>query len=122
MRAQVKVRGVGWVGGLIVLLLVTGCATPKIDWNSRVGSYTYEQAVLDMGPADKYTTLNDGTIVAEWMTSRGVTYASSGYGVGYWGWWGPYPAYINVYTSPDRYLRLTFGPDHRLQAWHKFYK
>ena len=34
-------------------LLVAGCASTKINWNARVGEYTFDQAVLDYGPTDK---------------------------------------------------------------------
>ena len=43
---------------LVTLSVVTAaftisCASSKkIDWNSRVGNYTYDQAVSDMGPPD----------------------------------------------------------------------
>ncbi len=56
----------------IVLLaaLAVGCATSKIDWAGRVGTYTFDQAVLDLGPPDKQAKLTDGTVVAEWLTRR----------------------------------------------------
>ncbi len=110
---------------VLVGMLLTGCATtPKIDWNSRIGSYTYEQAVMDFGPPDKYARLTDGTTVAEWLTRRGYTTVHGMYGYGYSPWfYGPYyPGYIDSYTSPDYYLRLIFGPDNRLKAWKTFYK
>ena len=45
--------------------LTTGCKTaPKIDWNSRVGNYTYDQAVAELGPPDKSAKLSDGKTVA----------------------------------------------------------
>src|ERR1043166_8539424 len=59
---------------LIFLVWSAGCATtPKIDWNSRIGSYTYDQAVLEFGPPDRAATLTDGTRVVEWITARGYT-------------------------------------------------
>ena len=103
---------------LCVTLWLTGCATPRVDWAARVGHYTYEQAVLDLGPPDKHAKLADETIVAEWLTDRGGTYAYSSPGL-----YGPYyGGYINTYTTPGRFLRLTFGPDGQLAAWKKFYK
>src|SRR3990172_9124999 len=87
---------------LIVLLatLFVGCATRKMDWAGRVGSYTFDQAVLELGPPDKQAKLTDGTTVAEWLTRRGSNrlYASPAY---YPYWAGPsYPTYIDTY-SPD---------------------
>jgi hypothetical protein len=102
------------------LVLLTGCAT-KIDWNSRIGLYTYDQAVSELGPPDKSAKLTDGSTVAEWLS-----YRSSGYSnvhvVGAY----PYrrhgyyysPSYV-VSTEPgyERFLRLTFDPEGRLTAW-----
>ncbi|MBI4662822.1 MAG: hypothetical protein HY735_28740 [Verrucomicrobia bacterium] len=106
----------------VALMLLTlgwvGCATSKIDWNTRVGSYTYDQAVLELGPAEKSETLKDGTKVAEWMTSRG--YASgtmTSLGGHYYG--SPWIHYYSEQPSPDYFLRLTFSPDGVLRAWRR---
>jgi len=108
---------------VLALLALTGCATrPKIDWSARVGNYTFDQAVLELGPPAKQAKLSDGTLVAEWQTSVGYTrtdyipYAGS-YRYPYY--YGGYTAPITTY-SPGTYLRLTFGPDSQLKAWKKF--
>ena len=105
--------------GLWVWLI--GCASTKIDWNSRIGNYTYDQAVVELGPPDKSAKLSDGSIVAEWMTRRGYSGGSVGvmYGSGY-----PYYHYHPWYhfyepPSPDYFIRLTFGPDGKLQAYKR---
>ena len=105
---------------MLVLLLV-GCATaPKIDWAGRIGIYTHDQAVLDLGPPDRSATLTNGAVVAEWVTRRGYSRSYSAFGYGYWyGCWPYYPAYFDTY-SPDYFLRLTFDPDGKLKAWKKF--
>ena len=115
-------RRAAW-GGLILWLLFAGCTTPRIDWNSRIGIYSYDQAVLDLGPPDKYARLQDGTVVAEWLTRRGYArvYAPFAYGYYPYGYYPYYPSYTESY-SPDAYLRLTFGPDGRLRAWRDVYK
>ncbi len=109
---------------LLVGWLLAGCATPQFDWAGLIGKYTYDQAVIDLGPPDKYARLSDGALVVEWLTQRGYTYVSSPYPYGYYPWWsGPaYPAYMNTYSSPDYFLRLVFGPDGKLVAWKKFAK
>ena len=103
--------------GLCVFL--TGCATTKIDWNSRIGNYTYDQAVIELGPPDKYAKLTDGTIVAEWMTRRGYSGRSAGMfsGYGYPYYFHSWPYYYYDPPSPDYFIRLTFGPDGKLQSW-----
>lgn len=108
-----------------LLLFIVGCATgPRIDWASRIGNYTYEQAILELGPPDKNATLTDGTVVAEWLTQRGYAYS---YAPSYR--YSPYhygpiyqPTYIDTYATPDVFLRLIFAPDGRLQDYKKSYK
>lgn len=110
----------------LVPLLFSGCTTtPKADWNTRIGNYTYDQAVLEMGPPDKVAPLTDGSKVADWLVSRGI---SEGFAPAF----GPYPAYPYFYgppstyyssmPSPDTFLRLTFGPDGKLFSWKKVYR
>lgn len=117
-----------WIGrlGLVAVLAcwVAGCATTKIDWNSRVGAYTFDQAVLELGPPDRSAELTDGTRVVEWLTSRGHSHGT------FTTFSDPYPFYFDgprthYYSSspsPDHYLRLTFNPEGRLAAWRRVYK
>lgn len=104
-------------------LMLAGCATGKPDWANRVGTYTFDQAVLELGPPDKQAELEDGTRVAEWLTRRGYAHSHPEFGYyGHrpWGFYGPaYPSYVEAY-SPDYWLRLTFSPDGTLQAWKRF--
>ena len=100
--------------------LLTGCkSTPKVDWNSRVGSYTYDQAVIDLGAPDKAATLSDGRHVAEWITH---TSGASGFSFGV----GGYGRHTGVGVGQTiggnarvHSLRLTFGTDGKLAAWSK---
>jgi len=109
----------------LLVLCLAGCATTKIDWNSRIGKGTYDETVVEIGPPDKQATLRDGTIVAEWITRRAThtTAVVSGYyGAGYYypgAFYGPVaPTYVDSYAL-DFILRLTFGPDGKLQSWKK---
>ena len=106
-----------------LLVMTAGCVTPKIDWGGRVGHYTFDQAVIELGPPDKQAKLGDGTVVADWITRRGYSRAYAMYGPGYPVWYpGPvYPEYVET-TAPDFYLRLIFGPDGQLSRWKKFAK
>ena len=100
------------------LLLMIGCATtPKIDWESRVGNFTFDQAVVELGPPDKNAQLTDGTRVAEWLTYR--SRSSGGY-VTYVGRGGL--AHVMNDSSPDYFLRLTFDANGKLQGWKKYAK
>jgi hypothetical protein len=107
----------------LLIFVLTGCATP-INWQERVGVYTYDQAVMEYGPPIASATLTDHSIVADWMTQRGAIIATPGpaasafYGPGWRGWGGYYtPTYF-----PARFLRLHFGPDGKLKTWKEFSK
>ena len=107
---------------LLAALVLAGCATgPKIDWAARVGNYTYDQAVLELGPPDKVAKLDNGIIVANWITQPGYARTSVGPPVFY----GYYPGAVIVSSysqgyTPTYFLRLTFGADGRLAAWKKY--
>jgi hypothetical protein len=102
------------------LFIATGCVTNKVDWNARVGHYTFDQAVTELGPPDKQARLSDGRNVAEWVTRHYV--GSSVVGTGYYG----YPGGVGYVQSvgPNTYeteLRLTFNTNSVLDAWSKHY-
>jgi hypothetical protein len=100
---------------LLLLLFFAGCATPGIDWDRRIGAYTYDQAVLELGPPDKLATLTDGTVVAEWLTHRGYPRGGfiSGHPQGMWLHHYPEP------PAPHRFLRLTFAPEGTMVHWRR---
>jgi hypothetical protein len=119
-------RGALQLGAVIALAVVwIGCVSNKIDWNSRIGVYNFDQAVVELGPPDKSATLSDGTVVAEWMTRRG---SAGGYYDGYYGAPRPYPYWRGYYPPGSYYdapsaayfLRLVFDAEGRLIDWRKF--
>jgi hypothetical protein len=99
-----------------------GCSTTKpIAWNSRVGTYTFDQAVTELGPPDKQAKLSDGRTVAKWITHRS---GGSGISVGT----GFYTGGVGVGVSQgvgsgyrDKILTLTFSTNNVLTAWSKNY-
>jgi hypothetical protein len=99
----------------------TGCTTtPPIDWNSRVGHYTYEQAVAELGRPNRQARLSDGTTVSKWSAqpsvNPGVNTGMSYYGsTGFTG---------NQTVGPggnNQMLQLTFDTNGVLTAWSKNY-
>ena len=101
---------------LLVAALFAGCATNRVDWESRVGNYTYDQVVLEMGPPDRVAELTDGSRVAEWLTSRGRS------GGGTLFLTRGYIHHIGDYEGPDYYIRLTFDPEGRLTSHQRVIK
>lgn len=111
------------VVGLILVTMLAGCATPRTDWSARVGNYTFDQAVSELGPPDTQTKLSDGALVAKWLTRRGYrqVYPVGGYyyphgPAGHYNWYPP--TYVDT-TSPDYFLVLTFNPDGQLRTWRE---
>src|ERR1017187_3424755 len=106
---------------VLAALVFAGCATgPKIDWAARVGHYSYDQAVLELGPPDKVAKLDNGVIVANWITRQGYAYTTAGAPV-----YGYYPGgpLVPTYTqgfSPAYYFRLALGADGKLTEWKKY--
>jgi hypothetical protein len=103
---------------------ITGCATaPPVDWDSRVGHYTYAQAVKEFGPPNRKARLSNGTTEFKWFQpNSGANPASGSAG------FGPGTPYNNmnngVGTGPafdNRYLELTFDANGVLTAWSKNY-
>lgn len=102
---------------LALLWGASGCETyGRADWKSRIGSYTYDDAVKELGPPEAKETISDGTIVAQWLIARGRIRGTS-VGPSFWG-----SHTIDIDSSPDSYLQLTFGPDHHLAAWKRLMK
>lgn len=110
---------------VLMACLLAGCGTePGINWNERVGKYTYDQSVQDLGTPDKSSKQSDGTVVAEWLR-RSYSPATVGTGG------GDYMAepdwssrqIVAVYPGgPEsgQWLRLTFGPDGKLESYKHF--
>ncbi len=101
---------------------ITGCQTTKpIDWNGRVGIYTFDQAVTDLGPPDKQARLSDGKTVAEWITHRNGG-SSFSVGTGFYGGNTGFGVGQTVGTGySDRVLKLTFSTNNVLSAWSRNY-
>jgi hypothetical protein len=105
----------------LAVAFLAGCATaPPVDWNTRIGNYTYAQTVTELGPPDRQARLNDGKLVCKWFTQPPagprLNSGMSNYGNnGFSG--GQTPG--SVYN--DQMLQLTFGTNSTLTAWSKNY-
>ncbi|MDB6109922.1 MAG: hypothetical protein JWR69_1672 [Pedosphaera sp.] len=107
------------------LLVLASCTTThQVDWNSRIGTFTYAQAVDELGPPENLELVPDGTRVVSWLAQRGRS-GSVGFGMDA-GFATPglleNPMPYETPPTPDRYLQLRFGPDGRLMAWKRFYR
>ena len=101
---------------LIAVLFLAGCASYQSRWNARVGTYTYDQALVELGPPDKRAQLTDNQIVAEWI-SRYSTGGTVGVATDFYGRpiGGSFMQSAPVYRESK--LRLIFNTNNILTAW-----
>jgi len=111
----------GWVLLALAAVCFSGCkTTPKIDWDTRVGNYNYDQAVVELGPPDRSMKLSDGNTVAEWITRNQGGGFSFGVGTGMYGSHSAVGVGQTVTTGArDKVLRLIFNPENKLVSWWK---
>jgi hypothetical protein len=107
---------------LLGVLFGNGCASTKqVDWTARMGEYTFDQAVIELGPPTKQVQLGDGKTVAEWV-SRTQTAGGMGFGAGGYGSSSGLGLTANMGSGyRERILRLTFGSDGKLENWYRNY-
>jgi hypothetical protein len=114
---------VEWGRCLLWALLIglwAGCAsTPRVDWDTRVGNYTYDEAVKELGPPDRSAQTSEGTTVAEWFLKHSPTF-SFGFGTGSFGPHGGVGVSQGVTTGgAAQYLRLRFDNQGKLAGWER---
>ncbi|MGO9586358.1 MAG: hypothetical protein ACLP2Y_09200 [Limisphaerales bacterium] len=107
-----------WLAPMLAALVLAGCATQQVDWPARVGNYTYDQAVMELGLPDKSAKLTDGSVVADWLTHHAQTIiAPEPYFLPPGCYFGPLTPMRTETCVPAQYLRLTFGADGKLKTW-----
>lgn len=113
---------------VVLLLALPACSSrPKVNWNAinwneRVGHYTYDQALTELGKPAGVIESNEGR-VAEWTIKRSAQ-MSFGVGVGAGSYGGNTAAGGGVGTSVSprprgEYMRLQFGADGVLKRWER---
>lgn len=118
MKMTMPIRFLALLAALA--LSFAGCATkPTVNWDSRLGTFTYDEAVIELGPPDRQAQLDSGGKVAEWVVGRSGR-SSVSLGLGSFG------RHTGVGISQtvgsggrDKVLQLTFGDDNRLMEWKR---
>jgi hypothetical protein len=103
----------------LTVIFLSGCATkPPIDWDSRVGHYTYSQAVTELGPPDRQARLSDGKAVYKWFVQPpgGARFNS---GMSYYGSTGFGASQTVGSNFNSQMLQLTFDTNGTLIAWSR---
>jgi hypothetical protein len=116
-----------FVAMLLLAAFFTACAhrpkvDPNINWNERIGSYTYEQAVAELGKPDVLAESSEGR-TADWILKRSPN-MSFGFGVGGGTFGSHVGTGVGVGTSVSppphgEYLHLVFDAEGRLKAWSR---
>jgi len=113
---------------IVLALLAGGCVSGNkaviqdIDWGSRIGTYTYEEALAELGKPDVIGQSSEGTI-AEWVLERSpnVTFGFGFGGVGY-GRHTSTGVGVGTTVSPPpsgEYLHLRFDNEGNLTEWRR---
>jgi hypothetical protein len=117
-----------WLLFTTLVFLTGSCASgPKtnskgIDWGSRIGTYTYEEALAELGEPDVIGESSEGMIV-EWVVRRSPM-VSFGFGFGSGGHGHHTSTGVGVGTSVSpppsgEYLHLKFDKDGKLAEWSR---
>jgi hypothetical protein len=111
---------------ILLPLLAGGCASgtkatvKNIDWGSRIGTYTYEEALADLGEPNVIGESSEGKI-AEWVLKRSPNVSFGiGFGGGSYGHHTSTGMGVGTTVSPPpsgEYLRLKFDKDGKLAEW-----
>ena len=104
---------------MLLGLVGAGCQTmQQVDWEGRIGQFTYEQAVAELGQPTGETKLPGGMRRAEWITNTGISTGRVLVGAGYQRrTMSVVPMDpTEIHRLRDRYLRLTFDKAGRLVA------
>jgi hypothetical protein len=103
----------------MTVALLSGCTTPTtVDWDSRVGHYTYNQALAEFGPPDRQARLSDGKASYKWYVQppAGARFNS---GMSYYGSNGFGAGQTTGTGFNSQMLQLTFDSGGTLVAWSK---
>jgi hypothetical protein len=113
---------------IVLSLLAGSCASGRketastIDWGSRIGTYTYEEALADLGEPDVISQSSEGRI-AEWVLRQSPNVSFSfGFGGASYGHHSGTGAGVGTTVSPPpsgEYLQLKFDEEDKLASWTK---
>jgi hypothetical protein len=113
---------------ILLILLVGSCASgPRVtvedsEWGSRIGKYTYQDALAELGEPQMIGESSEGKI-GQWVLRQSVPF-SIGFGFGSSGYGHSSSTGVGVGTSVSpppsgEYLRLRFDRDGKLAEWTK---
>lgn len=115
-----------WPLFITLVFLTVSCASgpatniKEIDWGSRIGTYTYEEALAELGKPDVIGESSEG-MIAEWVLRRSPMVSFGfGFGTGSHGHHSSTGVGVGTSVSPPpsgEYLHLRFDKDGILAEW-----
>jgi hypothetical protein len=125
---KLGVAKAGWLLFAVLTLLAGSCASgtkgtvKDIDWGSRIGTYTYEEALAELGEPNVIGESREGKL-AEWVLRQSPAVSLGfGFGTGSYGHRSSTGVGVGTSVSPPpsgEYLRLIFDQDGKLAEWTK---
>jgi hypothetical protein len=113
---------------IVLALLAWSCASgtkatvQNIDWGSRIGTYTYEEALAELGEPNVIGESAEGRI-AEWVLRQSPAVSFGfGFGGGSFGHHSATGVGVGTSVSPPpsgEYLQLKFDKNGKLTEWTK---
>jgi hypothetical protein len=120
-----RLKGLSFI---VLAVLAAACASgpraniDNIDWGSRIGTYTYDQALAELGEPNVMGESSDGK-TAEWVLGQSpATAFSFGFGTGSVSRSTATGVGVGGTVSPPpsgEYLRLRFDKAGKLVEWSK---
>lgn len=115
-------RRLHWCLGVLTAMILTGCSTTSsVNWDARIGTYSWDDALAEFGDPDRVADLEGGVKAAEWITERNISRASAADDPFYTRGETIRPNQTYGTTAPPKVLRLSFKPDGKLFDWHRNY-
>jgi len=115
-----------WLSLIVSVFLAGSCASgPKarintIDWGSRIGTYTYEEALAELGEPNVIGESGEA-MIAEWVVRRSPMVSFGfGFGTGSHGHHTGTGVGVGTSVTPPpsgEYLHLRFDKDGKLAEW-----
>jgi hypothetical protein len=65
-------KSLGMVAFLMLLGACAGDGVRRIDWQTRIGHYTLDDAKRELGAPESCVGLDDGGTACSWTTSKGI--------------------------------------------------
>jgi len=122
LRTLLAGKHLCWTTAVLAVTLLSACSTTSsVNWDDRIGHYSWDDAVTEFGDPDRVADLDGGVKAAEWIKERTTGLASASDTPSYVRGEAIAPSQTYGSTAPAKVLRLSFTPDGKLFNWERNY-